>query len=101
MDIKIRNRIDREIKDRFYYIEFPNNVPERFWKDGDGKYKNMESMTLDHLQHSIQRVEKDKESFLKQYLEALDGPEIMKELLPLVDEKLKELKEIFNKKAKM
>jgi len=98
MTDQIRERIAFEIKHRFYYIDYPNGVPQYLWKDGNGDYKDMESMGLDHLKASIKRLKKDKASFLEAYRLDMNGPALTEALIPLVDNKLNELQEAFDMK---
>ena len=102
MDDKLKERIAFELENRFYYIGYPANVPEFLWKDGEGKYRNMHTMGLDHLKASIRRIQKDRKAFwemLELYKGDPIGPELVKALLPLVDEKLKQLQEVFKEKV--
>ena len=102
MDDRVKERIVREIEDRFYYIEYPRNVPKHLWKDGAGKFHGMDTMELGHLKASIRLVQKDRKAFIdaiESYKGDLNGHEAAKALLPLVDEKLQELQEVFKRKV--
>lgn len=86
------HRISFEIEHRLYYLEYPNVVPPGFWKDGNGQFIPIESMKLDHLKASIQRLQKDRAAFLKAYKGAKHERELIDSLLPLIDAKQNELR---------
>jgi hypothetical protein len=96
----IEENIAFEIEHRFYYIEHPDGVGENLWKDREGKIHLIDDMGLDHLKAAIHLIEKNIAAFNKHWKEFSNGPEVIKELLPLAESKLSELKEVFAMKAK-
>jgi hypothetical protein len=51
--------IAREIQYAFYYVEYPDNITENFWKDGEGIEHYMPDMELNHLKSCILKIKKD------------------------------------------
>lgn len=78
----------------FYYIEYPDNVKEDIWKDGNGDLQYMQSMELDHLKACIRTVEKSI-SYLKESHQKIEVTDIVK---PFAEEKLNQLKNAFQRK---
>ena len=99
MTNEVLERIRFELQNRFYYIEYPDGVPQYIWKDRDGNYTMMDKMGLDHLKASMRRVENDKAAFVKSYSKDLNGPAITAALIPLIEKKLNELREILDGKV--
>ena len=99
--MEINERILFEIKHRFYYIEYPEGVPEQLWKDREGDCIYMSEMGLDHLKASIRLIEKNLKDFKKSYERTNEWSELSKTILPLVSKKLQELKDVFNEKARI
>ena len=97
--MSLKESIEYEIGNRFYYIEYPDGTPEHFWKDGRGELLFIPDMGLDHLRACIRRIEKDIEDFKKHWASFSNGPAVQKELLPLVEVKLNELRKAFAKMA--
>ena len=83
------------LKQRFYYLEYPEPVPAGYWKDGRGRYVPMETMGLDHLKASINMVRKDQRTFLNS---AHSGGKY-EFLLPLIVAKINELQAMLTRKA--
>ena len=87
--------IASEIKHPFYYVEYPENVSENWWKDGDGEWKHMSDMELDHIKACVSKIEKD-----IAYLERSGrNPKVINAIIPLAQQKLAELKKAFYSKA--
>ena len=95
----IEENIAFEIEHRFYYIEYPDGVGENLWKDREGNILFIDDMGLDHLKASIRLIEKNITAFNKHWEGFSNGPEVIKELLPLAKAKLNELKVVLIKKA--
>jgi hypothetical protein len=95
----LEERIDFEIKHRFYYIEYPNGIGENLWKDRAGKLNFIDEMGLDHLKASILLIEKNIRDFKEAYKRDVNDPSLMELLLPLAQSKLEELKKIFHQKV--
>ena len=89
--------LEWELKHTFYYVDYPQNIPEEVWKDGNGKLHHMSVMGLDHLSSSIKLLERD----IKYLKESGRHPEIVDILLSLAHQKLSELKEQFQKNTKI
>jgi len=84
-----------EIKNNLYFIEYPDNVTEGWWKDGEGKLHRVSSMGLDHLKACIKTVEKG----INHLKDSGRDAEIIEALMPLAQQKLLELKETFQIKV--
>lgn len=84
-----------EIKNRFYYVKYPEPVPSTFWLDRAGKLNYISEMSLDHLKHSIQLVEKDLE-YLKNSHRPKDVVDVIE---PIAKEILTNLREEFKQKS--
>lgn len=97
--MSLKENIETEIETRFYYIEYPDGTPERFWKNGDGELVFIPDMGLDHLKACVRRIEKDIQAFDKHWRDFSNGAAIRKALLPLAEAKLDELRKAFVKKA--
>lgn len=94
----VRRAIDNN---RLTFVSFPEPIPERIWRRGDGELEFIDDMGLDHLKNAIQRVIADRERLLK-YLEHDPDSEVVESaLLPVIDRKLRELKRVFARKAKI
>lgn len=99
--MSLKENIEYEIGSRFYYIEYPSVIPEKFWKDGGGELVFIPDMGLDHLKACIRRMEKDIEAFNKHWTGFSNGPAVQRKLLPLVEAKLDELRRAFAKKVSL
>ena len=97
----LNDRIAFEIKHRFYYVEYPDGVPEPLWKDGHGEFQYISEMSLDHLKASVTRIENDLKAFRSSYDHSSEWDELSTALLPLVENKLRDLKDAFSKKARL
>ena len=95
MDSITEQQIQFELKNRFYYIEYPKNIMPGFWKDREGKEHFMEDMGLDHLKASISLFDRD----IKKFIETRKHSPILVLLQPLANQKLLELKEAFKRKV--
>lgn len=95
MDSISEKQIQYELKNRFYYIEYPENITPGWWRDREGKEHFMEDMGLDHLKASINLVDRD----IKKFIEVKKHSEILELLTPLANQKLSELKEAFKQKV--
>jgi hypothetical protein len=51
--MSIEENIELEIKNRFYYIEYPDGVGNYLWKNRNGNTLFTDDMTLDHLEKCI------------------------------------------------
>lgn len=97
--MSLKKDIEHEIGTRFYYIEYPDDTKEKFWKNGNGELLFIPDMGLDHIKACIYRIKKDIDAFNTHWSGFSNGPPIQIELLPLVEAKLAELQKAFNKKA--
>jgi hypothetical protein len=89
--------IESQLQHPLYYIEYPVNVTEDWWKDGEGKKQSMNDMGLDHLKAAIKMVEKNIEYLQNSYFPA----DVINELMPLVRQKLIQLRNIYSVKIKI
>jgi len=94
----IEDRVKTEIDVRFTYIRYPDELNEDVWQQEDGVLIYMGDMDLDHLKNSIGKVENSIIAFKKHYEKDANKIEISNILLPLVEKKLKELKEMYEYK---
>lgn len=53
---------------RFYYLS--QKIPEGMWKDGEGKFHDMQLMGIDHLQACIRLIERDLADFNRKLVSA-------------------------------
>ncbi|MDD2539728.1 MAG: hypothetical protein PHH28_01635 [Desulfuromonadaceae bacterium] len=88
MGVKVGSRLT------LYFVEYPVNVTEDWWKDGEGKEQPMYRMGLDHLKACIKTVEKG----INNLKDSGRNLVIIDALMPLAQQKLAELKAAFEKK---
>jgi hypothetical protein len=86
--------IESELKNDMYFIEFPNNVTEDFWKDGNGDYKPISSMKIDHIIACIKYANKSLEKLKSR------PDTVIKALKPLVKQKIMELETELERKIR-
>lgn len=96
----IEEKIEYEIKHRFYFVEYPDGIGEDVWKDREGNIHFIDDMGLDHLKASIRLIEKNITDFNKHLESFSNGPEVKEALLPHVESKLNELKKALLVKAR-
>ena len=65
--MSIEENIELEIKNMFYYIEYPDGVCNYLWKDRNGNILFTDEMTLDHLEKCIHLIKRDIGAFKKQW----------------------------------
>lgn len=84
-----------EIKERFYYVRYPEPLPPTFWEDRLGELNYISDMGLDHLKNSIQLVERD-----LQYLKDSHRPkDVIAAIKPVAEAILANLRQEFKRKA--
>jgi hypothetical protein len=89
--------LEFELRDRFYYVEYPDPIPVQFWKDRLGELHFISEMGLDHLKASVKLVERD-----IAYLEDSGrNSVVIAAILPHAQEKLSRLKDEFRRKAQI
>lgn len=59
MDQDVEKQIKEYVQQFFYYIDYPGGSDQGFWKDEDGKYLSMMSMTSDQMKSCIDRIDTD------------------------------------------
>lgn len=95
-----RERLDFWIKTTFYYVEYPDPVQERWWKDREEKWKFMEEMGLDHLKASAKLIERDIKNFKQSHSKKEKNMDIYeKYLLDPAQKKKLELEKILKEKV--
>ncbi|WP_432741457.1 hypothetical protein ABXJ76_14610 [Methylobacter sp. G7] len=87
--------IQWEIENVFYYVSYPDNIAANLWKDGGGNINFMDEMTLDHLKASIKKIESDIKKLKLRRRGAVSDA-----IVPLAEQKIDELNEVFQLKAK-
>lgn len=87
--------VNFELKERFYYLKLMDEADSYCWIDRNGDFHLMDDMELDHLQKCIRKIEKD----IKAFVQTRGDGEVVKTLKPMAEEKLKELRDIFQKKS--
>ncbi len=86
---------------RLTFIEYPDPVPTKIWKRGDGETEFIDDMKLDHLKNAILRVRKDRATFLKHAKHELHSEEVIDAVLPMIDKKLAELELSFRRRTRI
>lgn len=73
MDDAVEKQAKAFIKQCFYYLEYPGQMPEGFWKDKSAKLHSIMSMNPEELKECIQRIERDLDQFEDLVLDDAQG----------------------------
>jgi hypothetical protein len=84
--------LDFDLNNHIYYLTYPSPVRSGLWKDGNGMYLNMASMSIEHLNACIKRIDKDVDH-LRSRPDAVSNT-----LMPMAQKKRMELKDALNRK---
>ncbi len=63
MDNAVEKQAKAFISQCFYYLEYPGQMPDGFWKDKSGRLHSIMSMNQVDLKECIQRIEHDLDQF--------------------------------------
>jgi len=80
---------------RFYYLS--KKIPEGMWRDGEGKFHDMQLMGIDHLQACIRLIERDLTDFNRK----LVSPQAVQIIEARALAKKEELIRVFREKSRM
>lgn len=87
--------ITQKIKSTFYYLEYPSNVPESLWKDGNGDKIHMSDLSLGRIQSCIKMVQAD----ITKIRRSMHQQQVIDAIIPLAEQKLGELENAFRSKV--
>jgi hypothetical protein len=63
MEDAVQKKVKSFINQCFYYLEYPGQMPDGFWKDKTGRLHSIMSMNQEELKECIRRIEEDLDQF--------------------------------------